>query len=227
MFVVPVPCDCLVCWSSHMQICDRTFRKLSPVQRHTPLSHVHWHHPVPPVHMIFSLDSPFILVSSTYIISSLLLLIMDNPTEEIAGVVHQLCQGTPSEQTEAINAYFTPDASFTHPFCRTGSFDGSRNLIHAIYKWYKLLSPKIELNVNSVGTYKSLANFMTLANDRFQPMTKRILFSTSTSLKSSPCGLCHSTTPTSRSSPSCTSHAHQTAANITSRLRMISTKMIS
>lgn len=78
---------------------------------------------------------------------------MDNPTEEITGVVHQLCEGTPAEQTKAIDTYFTPNASFTHPFCRTGSFEGSRNLIHAIYKWYKLLSPKIELNVNSVGMY--------------------------------------------------------------------------
>jgi len=76
---------------------------------------------------------------------------MDSPTEDITQVVHTLCQGTPDEQTQAINTYFTPNASFTHPFCRTGSFDGSRNLIHAIYKWYKLLSPKIELNVNSVA----------------------------------------------------------------------------
>lgn len=76
---------------------------------------------------------------------------MDNPTEDITQVVHTLCQGTPDQQTEAINTYFTPNASFTHPFCRTGSFDGSRNLIHAIYKWYKLLSPKVELNVNGIG----------------------------------------------------------------------------
>lgn len=81
---------------------------------------------------------------------------MDNPVEEVTGVVHQLTQGSPDEQTEAINAYFTPNASFTHPFCRTGSFEGSRNLIHAIYKWYKILSPKIsEMNVNSVGMYNS------------------------------------------------------------------------
>lgn len=79
---------------------------------------------------------------------------MENPTEEITQVVHTLCQGTPDQQTEAINTYFTPNASFTHPFCRTGSFDGSRNLIHAIYKWYKLLSPKIELNVNSIGKFQ-------------------------------------------------------------------------
>jgi len=80
---------------------------------------------------------------------------MENPTEDITQVVHTLCQGTPDQQTKAINTYFTPNASFTHPFCRTGSFDGSRNLIHAIYKWYKLLSPKIELNVNSIGRFPS------------------------------------------------------------------------
>lgn len=78
---------------------------------------------------------------------------MDNPAEDITAVVHKLCQGSPDEQTKAIDTYFTPNASFTHPFCRTGSFEGSRNLIHAIYKWYKLLSPKVELNVNSVGMY--------------------------------------------------------------------------
>lgn len=82
---------------------------------------------------------------------------MDNPVEEITGVVKQLTQGSPDQQTEAINAYFTPNASFTHPFCRTGSFEGSRNLIHAIFKWYKILSPKIELDVNSVGTYNLLS----------------------------------------------------------------------
>jgi hypothetical protein len=71
----------------------------------------------------------------------------DDDTHDVLLTCTSLCQ------TEAINAYFTPNASFTHPFCRTGSFEGSRNVIHAIYKWYKLLSPKIELKVNSVGVY--------------------------------------------------------------------------
>lgn len=78
---------------------------------------------------------------------------MDNPVQEISGVVHKLTQGSPSEQEQIIDTYFTPNASFTHPLCRTGSWEGSRNLIHAIYRWYKILSPEIELNVNSVGTH--------------------------------------------------------------------------
>lgn len=71
--------------------------------------------------------------------------------QDIADVVHRLTQGTPKQQEEAINEYFTTDASFTHPFCRTGSFEGSRWLIHAIFRWYKVLSPKIDLTVNSVA----------------------------------------------------------------------------
>lgn len=76
---------------------------------------------------------------------------MDDPIQDVADVVHRLTQGSPKQQEEAINEYFTTDASFTHPFCRTGSFEGSRWLIHAIFRWYKVMSPKIDLAVNSVG----------------------------------------------------------------------------
>jgi hypothetical protein len=115
---------------------------------------------------------------------------MDNPTEDITQVVHTLCQGTPDQQTDAINTYFTPNASFTHPFCRTGSFDGSRNLIHAIYKWYKLLSPKIELNVNSVGKihHQSHHCIQPQLTSLLQPTTPKTSSSTSTSPKFSPSG---------------------------------------
>ncbi|KAI6892031.1 hypothetical protein D0869_14098 [Hortaea werneckii] len=76
---------------------------------------------------------------------------MDDPIQEITPVVHLLTQGSPQEQEDAINKYFTPDASFTHPFCQTWSFNGSRKLIHSIFKWYKIMSPKIDLQVNSVA----------------------------------------------------------------------------
>ncbi|KAL1597308.1 hypothetical protein SLS60_008892 [Paraconiothyrium brasiliense] len=76
---------------------------------------------------------------------------MESPAKEIAGVIHLLTQSPPSIQCETIERYFTHDASFTHPFCRTGSFDNSRFLIRAIYRWYKILSPKIELTINSVA----------------------------------------------------------------------------
>ncbi|WPH01927.1 Hypothetical protein R9X50_00478100 [Acrodontium crateriforme] len=80
---------------------------------------------------------------------------MENPVEDITGVIHKLTQGSPHVQEKAINTYFTPNASFTHPFCRTGSFEGSRLLIHAIFRWYKILSPTIDLTVKSVAFDKT------------------------------------------------------------------------
>ncbi|KAF1979801.1 hypothetical protein BU23DRAFT_548996 [Bimuria novae-zelandiae CBS 107.79] len=76
---------------------------------------------------------------------------MENPVKEISGVIHLLTQSPPSVQRETIETYFTHNAAFTHPFCRTGSSENSRFLIRAIYRWYKILSPKIELTVNSVA----------------------------------------------------------------------------
>lgn len=76
---------------------------------------------------------------------------MDDPIQDIEHVVRELTQSPPKEQAAAIDKYFSRNASFTHPFCRTGSFDGSRALIHYIFRWYKVMSPKIELEVNGVG----------------------------------------------------------------------------
>ena len=76
---------------------------------------------------------------------------MDDPIQDIESVVRALTQGSPKEQEEAVNKYCTNDFAFTHPFCRTGSFQGSRKVYQSILRWYKIMSPKIELNVNSVG----------------------------------------------------------------------------
>ncbi|ORY04295.1 hypothetical protein BCR34DRAFT_627114 [Clohesyomyces aquaticus] len=76
---------------------------------------------------------------------------MENPVKEISGVIHLLTQSPPSRQRETIQTYFTPNASFTHPFCRTGSWENSRTLIQAIYRWYKIMSPRIEMTVNSIA----------------------------------------------------------------------------
>jgi hypothetical protein len=62
-----------------------------------------------------------------------------------------LVQTPPSQQRETIETYFTPNASFTHPFCQTRSFNGSRFFIRAIYRWYKIMSPHIDITVHSVG----------------------------------------------------------------------------
>lgn len=77
---------------------------------------------------------------------------MDDPVQDVPDVVRKLTSGSPQVQEETINNYFTPDASFTHPFCRTGSFPGSRLLVHAIFRWYKIMSPgSVHPEIKSVG----------------------------------------------------------------------------
>lgn len=76
---------------------------------------------------------------------------MDDPTAEIAGVIHALCTTPPSVQQAAIDKYFTADAEFTHPFCRTLSSPTSRFQISRIFRWYKILSPQVSLKVHSVS----------------------------------------------------------------------------
>ncbi|KAK0643600.1 hypothetical protein B0T16DRAFT_186115 [Cercophora newfieldiana] len=84
---------------------------------------------------------------------------MEHPVRDIRGVIRSLTQGTPEEQQDAINRYYLPSASFVHPFCRVPSFENkrlpllgsidSRMLVLAIYKWYKILSPKIDIHIES------------------------------------------------------------------------------
>ncbi|TID22213.1 hypothetical protein E2P81_ATG11319 [Venturia nashicola] len=81
---------------------------------------------------------------------------MEDPVKDIPDVIHSLTQTPPSVQHFTIKKYFTSTASFTHPFCRTGSFYindliNSKNAIWGIYRWYKILSPQIEIQVNSVA----------------------------------------------------------------------------
>lgn len=81
---------------------------------------------------------------------------MEDPVNEIPRVIHLLTQSTPSVQLHVINKYFTPDASFTHPFVRTGNWDfgsgwNSRWAVERIYRWYKIMSPRIDLHVDSVA----------------------------------------------------------------------------
>jgi hypothetical protein len=74
-----------------------------------------------------------------------------SPVEEIPAVIHLLTQSPPSLQRATIEKYFTPDAAFSHPFCRTWSGPNSRWLVEATYRWYKIMSPRIDLTVQSVG----------------------------------------------------------------------------
>lgn len=83
------------------------------------------------------------------------------PVREIAGVITTLTTGSPQEQQDALNAHFLPNASFSHPFCRVPSFSkgavplargvDSRWVLLCIYRWYRTLSPNIDITINSAG----------------------------------------------------------------------------
>lgn len=96
---------------------------------------------------------------------------MEDPAQDIKNVLQALTQGTPEAQHDAIYRYFAPGAAFEHPFCWVPSFKNlnvpfvgeidSRILIAAIYRWYKILSPKIELELESC-VYDERANLLYL-----------------------------------------------------------------
>jgi hypothetical protein len=66
-------------------------------------------------------------------------------------VIHLLTQSSPTLQQKALERFFTSDASFVHPFCRVPSFEGSRWWILKIFQWYKIMSPRIEMEIHSIG----------------------------------------------------------------------------
>ncbi|KAG9190015.1 hypothetical protein G6011_08103 [Alternaria panax] len=76
---------------------------------------------------------------------------MEDPVKEIPAVIHLLTQSPPSLQRATIEKYFTPDAAFSHPFCRTWSRPNSRWLVERTYRWYKIMSPRIDCTVQSVA----------------------------------------------------------------------------
>ncbi|ROW09595.1 hypothetical protein VMCG_02552 [Cytospora schulzeri] len=88
---------------------------------------------------------------------------MENPKHEIQHVVRSLCQGTTDEQRRTLDRYFTPDAEFVHPFCvaprfRRGALRhipllnklSSRDVVRGVYQWYRMLSPKVEMEFDAV-----------------------------------------------------------------------------
>ncbi|TGO86232.1 hypothetical protein BPOR_0321g00010 [Botrytis porri] len=99
---------------------------------------------------------------------------MDDPKSQIAPLIHTLCSGAPSAQQQALEAYFTPDASFSHPLCSVPSFSSvglpvvgevnSRWVLGCVYKWYKVLSPRVVVGVDGVGS--SSNEYMEEGKDR-------------------------------------------------------------
>ncbi|KAJ2918867.1 hypothetical protein MD484_g1532, partial [Candolleomyces efflorescens] len=76
---------------------------------------------------------------------------MQNPSEEVSSVILQLATTTsPDVQQAAVYKYMTPDVSFEHPVCSVRSSANSREKLLKIYQWYRVLSPHIDLKVESV-----------------------------------------------------------------------------
>ncbi|EGU82438.1 hypothetical protein FOPG_04188 [Fusarium oxysporum f. sp. conglutinans race 2 54008] len=86
---------------------------------------------------------------------------MEHPVREIGGVIKSLTQGSPDVQESTLREYFLPNASFSHPYCRVPSISKGQiplagglesiQLILAIYRWYRTLSPHIDLKVDSAA----------------------------------------------------------------------------
>jgi hypothetical protein len=77
-----------------------------------------------------------------------------SPVAEIPSVVHALCTSSPRVQREALETFFLPSASFDHPIVRVEPLTSpvpSRSIILGIYRWYKIISPHVDLRVESVG----------------------------------------------------------------------------
>jgi len=75
---------------------------------------------------------------------------MNDPSTEIAGVIRLICTARNHEdQQQAIVRYFAPDAGFQHPLCTVKRGRNSRGAIVGIYRWYRNMSPTLDLHVES------------------------------------------------------------------------------
>jgi hypothetical protein len=111
---------------------------------------------------------------------------MISPRQQVRSVIHQLTQGTREEQKQTLEKYYLENAYFVHPFCRVPSFYPkvirvpftnialritSRWLLLLVYQWYKILSPRILLEVESTGKSTSCTPFRQGAS---KPPRKRV-----------------------------------------------------
>jgi hypothetical protein len=97
---------------------------------------------------------------------------MENPVKEIKSVVYQLtATNSPDIQKATLESYMTSDVAFRHPVCSVKSGPNSRDTVLGIYqyvqldfistenvfkqipycRWYRVLSPKIDIQVESIG----------------------------------------------------------------------------
>ncbi|KAI2782011.1 hypothetical protein F4815DRAFT_443924 [Daldinia loculata] len=91
---------------------------------------------------------------------------MDYPEQQIQHIIRGLTQYSRDDQWSILEDYFLPDAYFVHPFCRVPSFGdykipftnlttNSRQFVFFIYQWYRILSPDIQLSIDSTSFDKN------------------------------------------------------------------------
>ncbi|KAF7416298.1 hypothetical protein PC9H_002563 [Pleurotus ostreatus] len=87
---------------------------------------------------------------------------MQNPEQEIRDVVKNLTTApSPDVQKATAHRYLTHDAGFRHPVCAVKPQPGSRDTVLGVYQWYRVMSPKLELDVKSV-TYNQEESMIVL-----------------------------------------------------------------
>lgn len=83
---------------------------------------------------------------------------------DVPKVIDGLLHTRPSTQRATIEEYYTPTVAFHHPFCYVPSFSGGRWLVLKLYQWYKIMSPRVEHEIHSIGDFHSPYNPNNLAS---------------------------------------------------------------
>jgi hypothetical protein len=86
---------------------------------------------------------------------------------EIADVIKDLCTGSLETQQNTLRHYFLHDAGFSHPFCLVLRGPNSRFYIASIYKWYKILSPHIDIEVHSTAFDEKNGKLFAIGSQKF------------------------------------------------------------
>ncbi|KAI0077996.1 hypothetical protein K474DRAFT_1771374 [Panus rudis PR-1116 ss-1] len=76
---------------------------------------------------------------------------MEDPAKEIEQVILNLTTtASPEVQKATVEKYYDTDAQFRHPLCTVPPGPNSREYILRIYQWYRIMSPRIKLEVRKV-----------------------------------------------------------------------------
>lgn len=76
---------------------------------------------------------------------------------EIPKIINGLTKTRPSIQQATVEKYFIPSLSFRHPLCTVPSFRGSRWVYLKVLQWYKIMSPRTESEIHSIGGFEVLS----------------------------------------------------------------------